>query len=39
MKFQLPEKPDDWTVFEIPNELIQKGDVHEDKAMIGKWTF
>jgi len=35
----LPEKPDEWTTFEVPAELIAKGEVHEDKAMIGKWTF
>lgn len=36
---QMPEKPEEWTSFEIPNELLQKADVHEDKVMIGKWTF
>lgn len=35
----MPEKPEEWTNFEIPNELVQKADVHEDKVMIGKWTF
>jgi hypothetical protein len=39
MVFQMPEKPEDWTIYEMPAEIISKGDVHEDKVMIGKWTF
>jgi hypothetical protein len=35
----MPEKPEDWTGYELPLELKEKGDTHEDKVMIGKWTF
>jgi hypothetical protein len=35
----MPEKPEDWTVYELPAEMITKGETHEDKVMIGKWTF
>lgn len=35
----MPEKLEDWTTFAAPEELIAKGLEHEDKVMIGKWTF
>ena len=35
----MPEKLEDWTTFVAPEELIAKGLEHEDKVMIGKWTF
>lgn len=35
----MPEKPEDWTQFEIPAELFKRAETHEDKVMIGKWTF
>lgn len=35
----MPEKPEDWTDYELPQEIKEKGDGHEDKVMIGKWTF
>ena len=38
-KFNLPEKPEDWINFTIPDALIQKSQGHEDKLMISKWTF
>lgn len=38
-KFNLPEKPDDWINFNLPDALIQKSQGHEDKLMISKWTF
>lgn len=39
MNFTMPEKLEDWTTYEWPLELIQKGADHEDKVMIGKWTY
>jgi|LauGreDrversion4_2_1035121.scaffolds.fasta_scaffold09230_9 hypothetical protein len=39
MVFNMPEKPEEWTKYELPNEIKEKGDSHEDKVMIGKWTF
>ena len=39
MIFTMPEKPEEWTKYELPNEIKEKGDTHEDKVMIGKWTF
>ena len=39
MNFTMPEKLEDWTTYEWPQELIQKGIDHEDKVMIGKWTY
>lgn len=39
MLLQMPEKPEEWTTYELPQELLSKGDTHEDKVMIGKWTF
>ena len=38
-KFNLPEKPEDWINFSIPDPLLQKSQGHEDKLMISKWTF
>jgi len=38
-EFTVPEKPEDWISFEIPEELVKKAAGHEDKIMIGKWTF
>jgi len=35
----VPEKPEEWVDFEIPEELVKKAATHEDKIMIGKWTF
>lgn len=37
--YSMPEKLEDWCTFQTPEELIQKGLDHEDKVMIGKWTF
>ena len=39
MKFHLPEKPEEWSSFEIPAEFGDKAGTHEDKVMIAKWTF
>lgn len=38
-KFALPEKPEDWINFTVPEQLIQKSQGHEDKMMVSKWTF
>lgn len=35
----LPEKPEEWAHFALPEEFVTKADAHEDKVMIGKWTF
>jgi hypothetical protein len=37
--FLMPEKLEDWATFELPQEMLSKGDTHEDKVMIGKWTY
>jgi len=39
IKFMLPEKPEDWAGFTVPDALIAKSKGHEDKLMIAKWTF
>ena len=35
----LPEKPEDWISFVIPESLIAKSQGHEDKLMVSKWPF
>jgi len=35
----LPEKPEEWCNFELPPEFTKRCENHEDKVMIGKWTF
>jgi len=39
VKFELPEKPEDWVSFAPPQELEKRGQDHEDKIMVAKWTF
>lgn len=39
VKYHLPEKPEDWAKFDLPEEFGEKATKHEDKVMIGKWTF
>jgi hypothetical protein len=39
IRFHLPEKPEDWTSFELPPEFGAKARTHEDKVMVGKLTF
>lgn len=39
MKYHIPEKPEDWSSFELPSEFAKRSEAHEDKVMIGKWTF
>lgn len=39
IKYTLPEKPEDWTNFTVPDALVAKSKGHEDKLMIAKWTF
>jgi hypothetical protein len=38
-KYTLPEKPEDWINFAIPEALLAKSQGHEDKMMVSKWTF
>jgi len=38
-KYNLPEKPEDWISFLVPEALLSKCQGHEDKLMISKWTF
>lgn len=38
-KQALPEKPDDWVSFILPEAFAQKAAGHEDKLMVSKWTF
>jgi len=35
----LPEKPEDWVSFALPEEFGAKAAVHEDKIMISKFSF
>jgi len=35
----LPEKPEDWSTFTVPEELITRAKTHEDKIMISKFAF
>jgi hypothetical protein len=39
VKCSLPEKPEDWIGYVIPEVLLNKGKVHEDKLMVSKWAF
>jgi hypothetical protein len=35
----LPEKPEDWVNFNVPQQFISKATVHEDRIMISKIAF
>jgi hypothetical protein len=35
----LPEKPEDWATFAVPEELIKRAKTHEDKIMISRYAF
>lgn len=35
----MPEKPEEWTNFEVPEPYFTKSNGHEDKIMVAKWTF
>ena len=35
----LPEKPEDWVSFKVPEDFIQKASMNEDKIMISKISF
>ena len=35
----LPEMPEDWANFQVPEIFISKASVHEDKIMISKFAF
>jgi hypothetical protein len=37
--FQIPETPEGWIDFELPEDLIELCKKHEDKTMIAKWAF
>ena len=39
VEYTLPEKPEEWTTFEVPAPYYAKSDEHEDKLMVGKYTF
>lgn len=39
VKYSLPEKPEDWINFYVPESLVNKSQGHEDKLMVAKWTF
>ena len=36
---QLPEKPEDWVDFKVPEDFVAKASVNEDKIMISKIAF
>lgn len=35
----MPEKPDDWVSFDLPQKFFNFTESHEDKIMIAKYTF
>lgn len=35
----LPEKADDWILWETPKQVVDLAKKHEDKTMIAKWAF
>ena len=37
--YNIPEKPEDWAFFTLPEQFLQKIKVHEDKIMISKFAF
>ena len=39
LDFALPEKPEDWTTYEVPEQYYAKSGEHEDKVMVAKYTF
>lgn len=39
IEFSLPEKPEGWTNYEVPEAYYAKSDEHEDKIMVAKYTF
>lgn len=39
IKFNLPEKAEDWINFTLPEAFVTKSKSHEDKIMVSKWTF
>lgn len=39
LEFILPEKPEEWINFTVPEQYYTKSDQHEDKIMVAKFTF
>ena len=39
IEFTLPEKPEEWTNYALPNDYYLKSNEHEDKIMVAKYTF
>ena len=39
LEFSLPERPEDWIEYDVPQEYYAKSDEHEDKIMVAKFTF
>lgn len=39
LEYQLPEKPEEWTTYEVPEEYFAKSKEHEDKIMVARYTF
>jgi hypothetical protein len=39
VEFSLPDKPEDWATFALPEEFISRAKSHEDKIMISKFAF
>ena len=39
LDYTLPEKPEDWIDYELPEQYYAKSDQHEDKIMVAKFTF
>ena len=35
----LPDKPEEWTSFELPDKYYEYSAEHEDKIMVAKYTF
>ena len=39
LEYSLPEKPEEWTSYEVPEAYFQQSEEHEDKIMVAKYTF
>jgi hypothetical protein len=38
-KFSLPENPEDWVSFKVPEEFVKESQKHEDNIMISRFVF
>lgn len=38
-EFSLPEKPEEWSTYKLPDQYFTHSDEHEDKIMVARFTF